>query len=128
MKVVIAFIEKQSKLFITRRALDTHFGGYWELPGGKVEPQETPANALVRELKEELSIEVNSASLICCLQQDLIQFYLYDVHDFSGELLLSSGQLDMAWIELEGIDQYQFPKTNQIFFEIWKSYMRDKPN
>lgn len=128
MKVVIAFIQRQSQIFITRRSLDTHYGGYWELPGGKVEINETPALALQRELKEELSIDVSAASLICCLEQEFLNFYLYDVQNYSGELKLSAGQLDKAWIDMQEITNYQFPQTNQKFFEIWQSYMRDKPS
>ncbi len=128
MKVVIAFIQRQSQIFITRRSLDTHYGGYWELPGGKVEINETPALALQRELKEELSIDVSAASLICCLEQEFLNFYLYDVQNYSGELKLSAGQLDKAWIDMQEITNYQFPLTNQKFFEIWQSYMRDKPS
>jgi 8-oxo-dGTP diphosphatase len=128
LKVVIAFIQRQSQIFITRRSLDTHYGGYWELPGGKVEINETPALALQRELKEELSIDVSAASLICCLEQEFLNFYLYDVQNYSGELKLSAGQLDKAWIDMQEITNYQFPLTNQKFFEIWQSYMRDKPS
>jgi len=128
LKVVIAFIQRQSQIFITRRSLDTHYGGYWELPGGKVEINETPALALQRELKEELSIDVSAASLICCLEQGFLNFYLYDVLNYSGELKLSAGQLDKAWIDMQEITNYQFPLTNQKFFEIWQSYMRDKPS
>jgi 8-oxo-dGTP diphosphatase len=128
LKVVIAFIHKQSKILITRRALDTHYGGYWELPGGKVEINETPAFALHRELKEELSIDVSAAELICCFEQEFLKFYLYDVQDYSGEPRLSAGQLDKAWIEIKEINNYQFPQTNQNFFDIWQSYMRDKPS
>jgi len=128
LKVVIAFIQKQSQILITRRALDTHYGGYWELPGGKVEINETPAFAINRELKEELSIDVQKAEFICCLEQEFLKFYLYDVQDYSGDPQLSAGQLDKTWININEIENYQFPQTNQKFFDIWQSYKRDKPS
>lgn len=121
MKVVVAFIEKESKILITRRALNTHWGGYWELPGGKLESCETPDFALTRELKEELNIQVESATLMAVVEQNNIDFYLYHVHVYTGDLKLSAGQINMTWVNFEELNQYSFPDTNQQFFEIWKS-------
>lgn len=44
---------------VTKRPEDVHLGGSWELPGGRVEPHESPQEAVVRELREELGIEVD---------------------------------------------------------------------
>lgn len=62
-EVAAAVIEKPDGSFLLgRRAPDTFYPGYWEFPGGKVEPGETPRAALVRELHEELEIEVLQAT------------------------------------------------------------------
>ncbi len=45
---------------VTQRRPDAHLGGSWELPGGRVEPGESPAEAVIRELREELGVEVTS--------------------------------------------------------------------
>lgn len=57
-QVCAAVIIDQDKVLITLRPEGKRFGGFWEFPGGKVDPGETPRQALVRELKEELDIEV----------------------------------------------------------------------
>lgn len=52
----------QNEFLLGQRAADTFYPGYWEFPGGKVEPGESPRAALVRELREELEIEVEAAT------------------------------------------------------------------
>ena len=55
--VVAAVVVRDGRVLLTRRRADTHLGGMWEFPGGKVETGEDPAEALVREMKEELGVE-----------------------------------------------------------------------
>jgi len=59
----IALFDARGRLLLQRRPLHKHHGGLWELPGGKVEPAETPRQALVRELAEELAIRVDPDAL-----------------------------------------------------------------
>lgn len=56
--VVCALIERNGLVLLARRPGHKHLGGKWEFPGGKVEPNETPAAALVREIKEELGCTI----------------------------------------------------------------------
>ncbi|MBI3071849.1 MAG: (deoxy)nucleoside triphosphate pyrophosphohydrolase [Deltaproteobacteria bacterium] len=56
--VVAALVEQDGKVLVTRRRTDGAMGGLWEFPGGKVEPGENPRAALVREIREELGVEI----------------------------------------------------------------------
>jgi 8-oxo-dGTP diphosphatase len=56
--VVAAIIEDAGRFLLTRRQSGVHLAGLWEFPGGKIDPGETPADALKRELREELDVEV----------------------------------------------------------------------
>ncbi len=56
--VCCALIVDQGKVMIARRPEDKHLGGEWEFPGGKIEPHEAPADALVREIQEELGCTI----------------------------------------------------------------------
>jgi 8-oxo-dGTP diphosphatase len=56
--VAAAIIERDSRFLITKRQPGVHLEGYWEFPGGKCEPGETLAACVVRELREELDVEV----------------------------------------------------------------------
>jgi 8-oxo-dGTP diphosphatase len=61
LRVAVGILTQGGKVFITRRFPDSHQGGKWEFPGGKIEPGENTLSALKRELKEELGIEVQDA-------------------------------------------------------------------
>jgi 8-oxo-dGTP diphosphatase len=122
LKIVIGFIEnEQGQIYVTRRALNSHLGGYWELPGGKLEPNETCEAAIQRELKEELNIDVQQFSLFN-IMQDKLEFHLYDISYFTGEIKHCAGQLDGNWISLDETHRYLFPQKNIAFFTEWKKY------
>jgi 8-oxo-dGTP diphosphatase len=57
-RVVCALIEREGTVLLARRPAHKHLGGKWEFPGGKIEPGESPAAALVRECAEELACEI----------------------------------------------------------------------
>ena len=61
--VALALVDGEGRWLMHRRPAHKHHGGLWEFPGGKVEPAETPANALVREIREELGITISADTL-----------------------------------------------------------------
>ena len=68
-EVVAGIIKDGEKVFATQRGYGEQKGG-WEFPGGKIEPGETPEQALVRELKEELAIDVLVGDFVCTVEHD----------------------------------------------------------
>jgi 8-oxo-dGTP diphosphatase len=66
MKTVTAAIAiRDQSVFLARRAEDQKLAGFWEFPGGKVEPKETLQECLVRELREELGVSSKAGSVLC---------------------------------------------------------------
>ena len=62
--VVAAVIEQEERFLVTRRQRGVHLAGMWEFPGGKIDPGESHADALRRELREELDTDVDVGGLI----------------------------------------------------------------
>ncbi|GAA6133824.1 8-oxo-dGTP diphosphatase MutT [Oceaniserpentilla sp. 4NH20-0058] len=104
-----------TQLFIAKRASQAHQGGLWEFPGGKKENGETPEQALIRELDEEIGIHAQSVSPLIRLEHDygdkLIELDVYVVNEFRGEAHGAEGQVT-KWILMSEIDAYDFPEAN----------------
>ena len=74
-KVAAAIIKKDSKVFATQRGYG-NYKDWWEFPGGKVEPGETPENALIREIREELNTEIAVDKFLTTVEYDYPEFHL----------------------------------------------------
>ena len=74
-EVVAGIIQDMGRVFATQRGYGS-YKDFWEFPGGKMEPGETPQQALARELKEELAIDVNVGGLLCTVEHDYPEFHL----------------------------------------------------
>ena len=74
-RVVAAVICDGEKIFATQRGYGEFKDG-WEFPGGKIEPSETPENALIREIREELETEIAVGNLIHTIEYDYPAFHL----------------------------------------------------
>ncbi len=75
LRVVAAVIEHEGKYFVTQRCKGEH-AGKWEFPGGKIEPGETAEEALHREIREELEIEVGIERYLMTVEYDYPAFHL----------------------------------------------------
>ena len=74
-RVVAAVIRDEDKIFATARGYG-EFKGWWEFPGGKIEEGETPQQALVREIKEELDTDIKVGTIIDTIEYDYPTFHL----------------------------------------------------
>ena len=73
--VICDSFDKKQKIFATAKGYG-EFKGKWEFPGGKVEPGETPQQALVREIQEELATKIRVGGLITTIEYDYPAFHL----------------------------------------------------
>lgn len=103
-------------LFLLSKRLDhQHQGGKWEFPGGKIESEETTEQALVRELKEELNIDVLKQSPFMSLSFEYpekhVNLHFQLVTEYSGEAQGIEGQ-KVQWFNKEALMQLTFPDAN----------------
>ena len=84
-EVVAAIIRKEDKIFATQRGYG-YFKDWWEFPGGKMEPGETPEEALVREIREELSTDISVDKFLYTVDYDYPAFHL-TMHCYMCSLL-----------------------------------------
>ncbi|MBT4203593.1 MAG: (deoxy)nucleoside triphosphate pyrophosphohydrolase [Rhodobiaceae bacterium] len=113
MKTVVAcaLIDVDGKVLINKRPAGKEYEGFWEFPGGKIEHQETPELALIRELREELSIDVESSCIapLTFNTHDYDNFYLilllYVCRKWNGVITPMEGQ-DISWVKVKDIAKY----------------------
>ena len=102
-EVTAAIIIKDGKVFATQRGYGD-WKGWWEFPGGKMEPGETPQEALRREIHEELDAEIEIGELLDTVEWDYPAFHL-KMHCFLCTLVSESIHLneheDAAWLTAE---------------------------
>ena len=73
--VVAAIIKKDGRIFATQRGYGD-YKDWWEFPGGKIEAGESPEDALVREIREELRAEIRVGDLFCTVEYDYPKFHM----------------------------------------------------
>ena len=105
-EVAAAIIVKDNKVFATQRGYGEFKDG-WEFPGGKLEPGESAREALAREIREELDVDIRVEKLLETVEYDYPEFHL-TMHCFICELLSEDIVLkeheDARWLKEEELD------------------------
>lgn len=113
--VAAAIFNEQQQVLIARRPGHLHQGGKWEFPGGKVEPGESNAEALKRELSEELGIRVRSHQPLIQVRHRYpdraVVLEVFKVTRYSGECRSCEGQ-PLEWVAPGDLPRFEFPVAN----------------
>lgn len=122
--VAAAIIKYENKIFATQRG-HGEFEGGWEFPGGKIEVGETASQALVREIKEELDVEVEVGELIDTVEYDYPNFHL-TMHCFIctikfGKLVLKEHSA-AKWLTKETLNTVEWLPADEGLIEKVASY------
>lgn len=124
-EVVAAVIRDKDKIFATQRGYGEFKDG-WEFPGGKMEPGETPQQALVREIKEELDTEIEVQELIDTVEYDYPTFHL-TMHCFwarikGGNLILKEHEA-AKWLTKDTLNTVDWLPADEGLIKQLKSLM-----
>ncbi|MGY8861127.1 MAG: 8-oxo-dGTP diphosphatase MutT [Pseudomonadales bacterium] len=116
--VAAIVVDSQHRILMAQRADWQHQGGKWEFPGGKIESGETHMQALARELKEEVDVQIDqqACELFKAVHHDYsdkqVSLYFYLVKDFSGTAKGLEGQ-PVMWVNAQTLPQMAIPDANQ---------------
>ena len=115
-QVAVAIIIKQQQVYITRRQQGQHLAGCWEFPGGKIEANETPEQALQRELKEEINLQFSQAQFFESLEftypEKNVCLHFYLIRQLLNQPQPQEGQQG-KWCPIQQLVAQEFPAANQ---------------
>jgi 8-oxo-dGTP diphosphatase len=118
-RVTAAVIRKDDRVFATARGYGDYKGG-WEFPGGKIEPGETPQQALAREIREELDTDILVGDLIDTIEYDYPTFHLsmdcFWCSIRSGSLTLREAEA-ARWLTAEKLDSVEWLPADRSLIE-----------
>ena len=116
---------QQGEVLIGQRTVNDLYFQKWEFPGGKLEPQESPQQALKRELAEELAIDVQQSSQVMTLEYDypdrLVRLTIFRVDQYQGEPVSKEGQA-LQWVKIDQLNTLDMLAGNHPIIEFLQSF------
>ena len=120
-EVVCAVIEKDNKILCCKRNSKGECGFKWEFPGGKIEPNETKEQALIREIKEELNCDITIDKHITTINHEYNTFNI-TLHVYKCSILNQDYTLlvhvDSIWCEKDKLKQLDFVQADYKFLDL----------
>ena len=120
----VALIDWQGKVLISLRSEDKTLSNFWEFPGGKIKNNESPDDTIVREIKEELSLDINKKSL------NPLSFNTYTYEEFHAVIFfyicriwegtpISKDKQKIIWVEIDKLKNYNLlPGSNKFVLKL----------
>ena len=122
----VALIDWQGKVLISLRSEDKILPNYWEFPGGKIKINESPDHAIIREIKEELTLDINKKSLkplsfnTHTYEEFHAVIFFYICRSWNGTPL-SKNKQKILWVEIDKLKNYNFlPGSSKFVLELNK--------
>ena len=124
LQVAVGVVKRKTsqldEFFVCRRQAHQHQGNKWEFPGGKIDGNETPNEALVRELFEEIGIQVLDCQALTNITfsypDKKVSLHVFVVDNFTGNPHGAEGQ-ESKWVSYEALAALNFPDANKAIIE-----------
>jgi len=118
--IILRDSNQSQQVLLAKRPACKDQGGLWEFPGGKLENRETPGQALARELKEEIGIQIVHSELFRQINHQYpnkqVKLWFYKVLEFLGDPSGLENQ-QVEWFELDKLSQLEFPAANRTIIQ-----------
>lgn len=119
-RIAVAVVRRGEDYLVGRRPPGVPLAGFWEFPGGKVRPDESPASAAVRECLEETGLSVIVQDTLAVVQQQydhgLLELFFFDCAPADGTALSTESNVDSGtgfrWAPAAAVIDYEFPAAN----------------
>ena len=125
---LLALVNEKNEVLISFRKNKKEYDGYWEYPGGKVEENETLEQAIIREIKEEIDLEISKnciAPLTFAVDQNgesETVLFLYICRKWEGSVTSLLDQR-MKWVKPIDLAEYQMPAPNRFLNSILRDWV-----
>ncbi|MBF2056011.1 MAG: 8-oxo-dGTP diphosphatase MutT [Cyanobacterium sp. T60_A2020_053] len=118
---VAVIIDDSHNILIDQRPPHDSMGGYWEFPGGKIEEGETPEDCVIREIKEELGVDIVIDSHLMDINHNYPEFTL-TLMVFKCHIIAGNPQplesVEVRWVTPSELTNFQFPEANQAIIDL----------
>ncbi len=129
-RIAVGVVIKDDHILITQRKPDGLLGGLWEFPGGKIKKGEDAEAACIREIKEEVNLQIKVIEHLARVKHAYTHFKI-SMDVFCCEYLVGrvkrNGPVDHRWIKMSAINRYPLPKANHKFLPQLKKYLDALP-
>jgi 8-oxo-dGTP diphosphatase len=126
--VAVALLDADGRILLAQRPEGKILAGLWEFPGGKIEESETPEAALIRELHEELSVDIRASCLapLTFVSHSYETFHLlmplYVCRQWRGNMTGREGQR-LAWVRAERLRDYPMPPADEPLIPVLQDWL-----
>ena len=119
-------LNSQNKVLIAQRPKGSDMGLLWEFPGGKLEEGESPQQAIIRELQEELGIQTVATKIVFeetfQYPDKIVTLYFVKIDSYSTEPKALE-HLEIRWVDPQEFSQYDFPLADHTFLQDFNLYV-----
>lgn len=120
-QIAVGVVFKNGRLLVTRRPPQGLLGGLWEFPGGKLQPGESPAAACVREVREEVGLDVAVAEPLAQVRHAYshlrVRLHVFRCRFVAGRVR-RNGPVDHRWVRVADLERLAFPRANRKFIPL----------